>query len=78
MQGESFANFKWDSYMYCVVEGFTVYFINFVNYLFILVGVTDFSRRRYMMNAVGSMIHPFKELLPIYYQSMPAIDLCDI
>ena len=48
-----------------------------MNFLFVLMGLMDFQRRLFLINALSSMIQPFKANIKPKYLMFPTINICD-
>lgn len=65
----------YDSYLYFACELPVMFFLSWANYLFVAAGLIDFQRRVLMIQAIGSLVNPFKQDLDIKYQIFPTIIL---
>lgn len=67
--------FEWDGIMFTVFEAVGVFLYCWWNYLFIYAGVLDFTRRLYMIKAVGSLISPTKDNYGLEFRIYPTINI---
>ena len=65
--------FSWDSIIYSATEFLPYSFYTFANFLFVLAGFIDFQRRVFIIRAVGSLINPFKQDIPLKYHIFPTV-----
>ena len=73
--GSAIHDFKWDSWLYSVLEILIGILVVYQNYLFIFGGYIDFNRRVNMLAACSVTLDPMKENYHPIYRQFPTINI---